>query len=257
MTYGLTPYRIFSCLSALVFAHVSFASDATGTPWEFQLTPLLVWGSTLDGDSVVGNNAGAVAIKLRDDDLDNMEAGYGLHFEAKKNEFSLFTDYQYLNSTPEVDMGSARGKIDFRNIMFEIGSAFVFSDTGSTTVESLFGFRYIDQQADINNKGDFPLPAGPDIDGSDQWWHPFMGLRLGQRLSERWSLQARSDFGYRASDNKAVNASAMIEFRFKPWGSLFAGYRYIDFDYDQGNGNSRYAFQAAQQGPLAGVNFFW
>ena len=130
------------------------------------------------------------------------------------------------------------------------------------TLESLFGIRYVDQDIDVNGTLNLPPPpAGPGpvttSNKGDDWWHPFWGLRVWQRLSDNWSFVARGDIGYAASDNKATNGSALIDYRLNSWGSVFAGYRYIDFDYDDGSGSDRYAFQAAQQGPLVGLNIRW
>lgn len=42
------------------------------------------------------------------------------------------------------------------------------------------------------------------------------------------------------------------------WGSVLAGYKYMDFDYDNGlNGNNHYAYDAKQQGPLLGLTIRW
>lgn len=261
MRNSFSRHSLVTVLLAVSLINHSAASDDVESPWEFQLAPLFIWGISIDGDATLGSDTAPLNLNFQDGALENMEAVYAVHFEAKKNEFSLFTEYQYVKLEPEVGIGPLQTEVDFKNIMLEVGATFMFSDTGSTTLESMFGFRYVDQQVDVAANINLP-PTGPgpqtrDIDGGDDWWHPFMGMRLGQRLADRWTLLARVDYGYAASDNKALNTSAMIDFRFNHWGSLFAGYRYIDFDYDDGSGADRYAFQAAQQGPLLGLNIRW
>ena len=49
----------------------------------------------------------------------------------------------------------------------------------------------------------------------------------------------------------------MFDYRFRDWGSVFFGYKYMDFDYEDGSGVNRYAYDATQQGPLAGLAFYW
>ena len=79
-------------------------------------------------------------------------------------------------------------------------------------------------------------------------------------MSDTWTFIARTDAGYGGSDNKAFNAAAMFDYRFKNWGSVFFGYRYLNYDYDYDNDNDNdndkaedtYAFDAYQSGPLAG-----
>ena len=54
------------------------------------------------------------------------------------------------------------------------------------------------------------------------------------------------------------NLNAMFDYRFKDWGSVFAGYKWMDYDYDNGeNEFDRYAYDATQQGPLVGLNIYW
>jgi len=49
----------------------------------------------------------------------------------------------------------------------------------------------------------------------------------------------------------------MFDYRFRDWGSVFLGYRWMDFDYSSGSGINHYAYDATQQGPLAGLMFYW
>lgn len=49
----------------------------------------------------------------------------------------------------------------------------------------------------------------------------------------------------------------MFDYQFKDWGSVFFGYRWLDYDYDSGGGLDHYGYDALQQGPLAGLSFYW
>lgn len=93
--------------------------------------------------------------------------------------------------------------------------------------------------------------------GGDDWWHAFLGARVFHSFNDKWSFIGRTDLGYGGSDNKAVNASFMFDYRFRDWGSAFAGYRYLQYDYDNGSSSNGYAYDAYQQGPLLGLTFYW
>lgn len=262
MPNRLKRHLLLRCWPALLFADLALASDFSQAPWEFQLAPIALSGISIDGDARISDPL-PLDLDFDDAGFENMDAAYIVHFEAKKGKLALFAEYQYAKLEPDVGIGPAETEIDFKNILFELGAGFTFSETQWTRWESLFGIRYAKQDIDVNGTLNFPPPpagSGPVTSSSnsgDDWWHPFWGLRVWQRLSDRWSLIARGDFGYAASDNKSTNGSAMIDYRFNNRGSVFAGYRYIDFDYDDGNGADRYAFQAAQQGPLVGLNIYW
>ena len=78
------------------------------------------------------------------------------------------------------------------------------------------------------------------------------------RLSERWRFQVRADMGYQDGNNKAAQAIGFFDYKFRNWGSFFAGYRYLDTEYDnKKSGPNGYAFNADQQGPILGVNFYF
>ena len=75
-------------------------------------------------------------------------------------------------------------------------------------------------------------------------------------MSDRWSFIGRVDYGAGGSDG-TWGLVGMFDYRFKNWGSVFFGYKWMDFDYSSGSGLDRYTYDATQQGPLAGLNFHW
>ena len=254
-------------LTAAVAGTSSWASAAgtsTGGEWEFQFAPLFLWGISLDGDATIGDKTAPLDIAFNDDVLDNLEAVYTFHFEARKDRLTLFAEYQYVNLTPNVVMGPVETDIDFKNTMFEAGVGYAFGNSDRTRWEVLLGVRYSDQEIDVDGTINLPPPpAGPGplpvgISGGDDWVHPFVGGKVKHSLSDRWSFIARADYGYADSDNTAANAVAMFDYRFRDWGSVFLGYRAMNYDYSNDKeGSDGYAYDAVQQGPLLGINLFW
>jgi len=82
---------------------------------------------------------------------------------------------------------------------------------------------------------------------------------MSARLAPNWTFIARADYGVGSGDtNTILNLVGMFDYRFKDWGSLFAGWKYMDYDYDNGKkGLDHYAYDASQQGPLLGLNIYW
>ena len=91
---------------------------------------------------------------------------------------------------------------------------------------------------------------------SEDWWDGFAGVRLWTHFNDTWSLVSRDDIGNGGFD-VVWNLSFILDYRFRTWGSVFVGYRWLDYDYDSGSGPGRYAYDALQQGPLAGISFHW
>ena len=98
---------------------------------------------------------------------------------------------------------------------------------------------------------------GPQlVDSTEDWLDVFGGVRLWTHFNENWTLTSRGDIGFGDSD-LVWNVSFIIDYQFKKWGSVFGGYRWMDYDYDSGSGQDRYAYNALQQGPLLGVTLHW
>ena len=50
----------------------------------------------------------------------------------------------------------------------------------------------------------------------------------------------------------------MFYYSFKDWGSVFAGYKWMEYDNENSDeGPHHDAYDSTQQGPLLGLNFYW
>lgn len=220
--------------------------------WQFSLAPLFLWGMNIDGSSQIGPVNAPLQLDFTDDILSNLSAVFTLHFEAVKNDISLFAEYQYvqLEPTTRIPNGPEVG-IDFTIQAAELGASYSVATWGNTDVEPIIGARwaYQDLETQVTN--------GPIlVDSSENWWDGFVGVRFWTHFTDVLTLISRGDIGAGGSDF-VWNLSFMLDYKFKNWGSVFAGYRWLDYDYDSGSGVNRYAYDALQQGPLAGIVFHW
>ena len=124
--------------------------------------------------------------------------------------------------------------VGFKDTIAEAGVGYWVFGTDRTDWEVIGGARYTRQKLDVSVKN------GPDLLNIDEdWWVGFFGVGSGET-------------------NRIWNLVGMFDYRFRDWGSVFAGYKYMNYDYDNGeNGFDRYAYNATQQGPLVGLNFHW
>ena len=231
--------------------------------WEFTLAPLFFWGMGISGDATTGNATAPLDIGFADI-WDNLEGIFTVHFEARKDKWTIFSEIQYADLGPEVNLklgpAEAVADIGFKNTMFELGGAYAFRETQNTRWEILGGLRYTDQDLDVDATLTFPDPdkvLNVDMKGGDNWTHAIVGTRFFGTMSDRWTFVARTDVGYGGSDNKAFNAQAMFDYRFNHWGSVFFGYKYLKYDYDNDKTTNTYAYDAYQSGPLAGLAIQW
>ena len=251
-------YSIAGTIALCLQATAVQADDSGG--WEFSVAPLYLWGKSINGTSATAGKEALLEVDFKDDALQNLDAAFAIHFEAKKDDFTLFAEYNYakLDPSSEMHLGpiQVNADIEFKDTMFELGVAYTFADSGTTQWEVLGGVRYLDQE--INVDLDAPIDALPDsIGGGDDWWHAIGGLRVTTAISENWRFVGRADGGYKDSDNTAYHLSATFDYRFRGWGSFFAGYRHLYTDYDNGkSGLDGYAVDADQTGPIVGLRFY-
>ena len=235
-------------LSGIVFAETKRTDDE----WHFTLAPLFLWGISTDGTSQIGPVTAPLDLSFTDDVLENLSAVFTVHFEAQKRDWTFFTEYQYVDLDPSVEIASvANADIDFQNQLGEVGVAYRVATFGINDLEVLGGARYTRQDLKVN------LSFGPVlVDVTETWWDGFIGLRIFTHISDNWTFIGRGDIGGGGSDF-LWNLVGMFDYQFKDWGSVFFGYRWLDYDYDSGSGLDRYAFDALQQGPLLGLSFHW
>ncbi len=215
----------------------------------------------IDGDATIGDQTAPLSLSFEDDIIENLDMVFTTHFEARKVPLALFFEYQYVSLNPTIELGPVKAEIDFRDTMIELGADYAFSETATTRWEVIGGFRYTHQDIKIHVDIDL-LPGMPGYkegsqNGGDNWWHSFLGARVEHKFAEQWMVIARGDYGYAGSDNTASNGVVMLDYRFNNWGSTFAGYKVMDYDYDHGSGTNRYAYDATQYGPLMGLNIYW
>ncbi len=243
------------CITVIVFCSVTqalAARDRNPDEWQFTLAPLFLWGMNIDGDASIGPATAPLELNFKDDVFENLGAVFTVHFEAKKNDLALFAEYQYVNLDPSSSIPNGPTiDIDFTIQAAEFGAGYRVVTWGNTDVEPIIGVRWAYQDLEATPSG------GPTlVDSGDDWWDAFAGVRLWTHFNDRWTLISRGDIGAGGSDF-VWNLSFIVDYQVKNWVSVFFGYRWMDYDYDSGSGKERYAYDALQQGPLAGLSFRW
>jgi hypothetical protein len=259
--------RIFAGLCLLTGANtLAMATETAADEWEFAVSPMFLWGVSIDGDATIGGTTAPLDLDFRDDILENVEAVFSLHADARKGKWALLTEVQYAELEPTVKISqdmppaSVKNEINFTITMIELGAGYAVVETAKSRWELIGGARYnrheLEMDVGLNPPVGPPIELDEDVD--EDWWQGFAGGRLFYSLTDTWTFIGRGDYGYGDSDNTAVNASLSFDYRFNDWGSVLVGYRYMNFDYDNGrSGDNHYAYDATQQGPLVALRIYW
>jgi hypothetical protein len=216
--------------------------------WHHRLAPLYLWGMGIDGTAGFGPVNAPLNIEFKDA-LDNLEGIFTVHYEASKANWTILTDFSYVNLGPSAQLPNGQSlNVDFKNPLFELGGAYRFDNSAW---EVLGGVRYFGMDIAIN------APSGMNLAKVEEdFYDLFVGGRVTAKLSQKWTFIGRADVG--AGDSDFVgNAGLFFDWRFGKVASLLLGYRWLTYDIETGSGPSRFKFDATLQGPVAAVAFTW
>jgi len=252
--------KVLSALAVcvtLLAASQSYAKSGSGDEWQFTLAPLFLWGVSMKGTAQVGPVTTPLNLEFQDDRLENLEAVLIWHFEARKNDLTLFMEYLNVDLVPTTAPPTGGPiNVGFKNTRVELGVAFTISRSARTDWQILSGGRLTKQNLSVNG---IPSPASSfsSFNTDERWADAFIGGRVSAGFAENWRFIGRADIGAGGSDS-VWNLVAMLDYRLTHWSSVFLGYKAIDYDYDNGRtGPDRYTYNAKQQGPLVGLNIYW
>jgi hypothetical protein len=235
---------------ALMLAGTSSVADAQSgsDEWQFQLAPLYLWAVSVDGSMTVRDRFEQDFGVDFSDAFDNLETAFTVHFEASKGRWGLLADASFLNLAGSQDTNTPGGTADVgvENLILEGAAGYSFAENWWV----IAGVRYFKLDTDIA----FQLDIAPEIRVTDSWTDLFAGLLWRPKLGERWTFSGRFDIGAGGSD-LVWNASALIDYRLGKWAAIFAGYRHLDYDYQ--NQNSGIKYDMSMSGPVVAFRFFW
>ena len=102
--------------------------------------------------------------------------------------------------------------------------------------------------------------SGPNNDRQvkvgDDWVDPVVGVLFETPISSAWEFTGAAQVGgFGVGSYSVVVLSGAFAYRFNSWSSVSLGYRYLDFDYDDGDGADRFKFDLKEHGPSIGFRF--
>jgi hypothetical protein len=255
----VVSFVIFALLCPLAYAE-------EGTPtknWEWDLTPLYLWGANMNGEVTVAEQTIPVVLDF-DQIFDRLEAVFSLHFEGLyKKEWGFLFDIMHINISDSTTLPgpfSTAVNVDFEDTLVELGAIYRFYEKGRHIFEGLGGARFTNMDTEVTITS--PIPILPSrLESKQEWWDPIVGLRYKWQISEKWKLTLRGDigigFGVGDTSDSTWNLIGLIFFH--PWKHVgfLGGYRALDVDYETGTGIQQFKYDMLMHGPVIAVNFRW
>jgi hypothetical protein len=237
---------------AVMFALIAMTNMANAqtrsSDWNHNIAVYML-GASLDGQITVGPLTADVNMSMSDV-FSNLDMGAMAAYRGEKGRWAVMADmiYMDLGTTVEGPLGFETD-VGFDQWLLELDGSYRLS----RVTELLFGVRYVGLSGDALFHG--PI-QDRRVDYDKSWVDPLVGLRFPIPLGKKWTFVGRGDIGgFGIGSEFTWHVLATVRFQVSRTVSLAAGYRLVDFDYEDGEGLSLFKFDMQEGGPGVGVIF--
>jgi hypothetical protein len=227
--------------------------------WHFNVAPY-VWMPGINGEVSVADLPPVQVDASFSDILENLDMALQGRFEARKDRFGIAADFVWMNlgaeaaQTPAADFA-----VDFRQFVAE-GVVFYRAMSGGRAdnpahLDVLAGVRYTTSRTRLGAQSSGDTEFDSDFQDLD-WVDALAGLKFRAPLGAKVSILGRADIAGLGSDF-TWNLEGDLAFLATTHWTFGAGWRYLDIDYDKGDGIERRQLQLAYSGPRVWFAYSW
>lgn len=208
--------------------------------WEFAFIPY-GWSTGINGNVTIDGTTRRVEASASDL-ADIRDTGVSFVFTARKDNWGFLLDNVWAsysdNPAPDERLQTDVWLLD-GNVSTSLG--------GSGPLELLAGFRYYNIDSSLRN-----TTSNTTISERESWVDPLIGAQFLIDLGKKWTAVLKGDVGgFNVGSDSAYNFAAGVGWRVAKPISLWAGYRYLDIDYN----NNDFALDIALSGFSLGFGF--
>jgi hypothetical protein len=239
------------CVIVAGFATVAAPASAQSDSWQVTVSPYLM-GASMSGNTAVRGRD--VRIDMSASDIfSNLEFGAMGALVARKGNWGVGGDaiWMALGSTvdrPIGEIAAISADVDMNQGAF----AFYGLRRLAAGADLTFGARVNTLQGEIEFKG----PVGLRVDQSKTWVDPLAGLILRTPTDRRVGLRVYSEIGgFGLGSDFVWQIFPTVNIALGQRASLDLGFRWLDMDYEDGEGNERFTYDMLTQGPVVGFSF--
>jgi hypothetical protein len=221
--------------------------------WQINFAPLYFWATELNGSMTARNTTIPIFLEFADA-ADSLGAAFSFHFEGGKGRWGLLSDLYFvrLSSDAEFTLPNrvVQGSFDLDNTIFELGGSYLVSESARFAVIGGLRTYLLSPKLEFTSSG---VQVEP-VDTSKTSANVFGGFTYRPRIAEKWTFSSRADIG--AGDAEVTWSGTLgFEYRFRPWGGLFFGYKALGID--TGGDDDITEYDVTHYGPAFGLNLHW
>jgi len=234
-------------------------AQESASGWEFS-GGLYMWAPAIKGESALG---GDIDISFNDI-VDNLDFTFMGMLTARKEKFSLLVDVVYMDLEDDSDYTLVRGplnqvslslnEIEMQSWVVTPAVAYTVMDTDRLLLDLVAGARYLYLKTELKLEERGPLVTRKfSPSGSNHVWDGIVGIRGDVRLNAKWSLPFHFDVGAGETD-LTWQAFVGAAYRFNKM-ELVAGYRHLEWDFDDSDTGGNIFNDLYISGPILGVRY--
>jgi hypothetical protein len=236
---------VFALLMTFALPATS-AAQPTSNEWEFTVMPYLM-GAAISGTQTIRGREADVDLSASDI-FSNLEFGAMGAFAARKGDWGFGSDAIWMALGAPAAVGPVSAEVDFDQGAF----AFYGLRRLSPAADVTFGLRV----NYLRGKLAVASPIALTVDQSQTWVDPIVGLNLRSPHDRRVFVRVYSEIGgFGLGSTFAWQIFPTVGVNLGRRSSIDFGYRWLDIDYETGEGNEQFAYDTLTQGPVIGFTF--
>lgn len=254
-----------SAPTAEALPETSTAAPMNEKLWEIKFKAY-AWITAYDGNVGTGNQVSGLDVNYCDvlHNLDLIDCMAPVNLEARYGRWGAYVDLFYVKLQDRVSGPLGSADLQSEQTILELAGFYraatwplEASGQRSVTLDILGGARYNRLEGSIG----LQLPnSAIQIQGSQDWWDPFVGPRVTWQATQKLSLFGRGDvggFGIENCSHFAWQIVAGLDYDLTKNVFLELGYRLLDTDFESGSGANHFVYDVTVSGPYLalGVKF--
>lgn len=235
----------------LAFALVLNAQAAgaqTESGWSNQGLIYLL-GPALDGTSGIGPVDTEVDLSAGDV-FDNLDSAFLGMYRGQGARWGVLVDVVYmdLKAGGSGERGLLSGEVEVEQTTAIVSATYRLS----STTQLMAGALYNDVSASVSLRG--ARDRMRKQERGEDWIDPVVGVLFETPVGGgNWSFTGAAQLGgFGVGSDLVTILTGSFSYRFNEWSSVDVGYRYLDFDYEDGDGPDRFKFDMKEHGPAIG-----
>jgi hypothetical protein len=234
-----------------LWATVVLILSGAGTPAAAQQVPSDKWEVTVAPYFMGAAMSGTTAVRGREVDIEvsssdifsNLQFGAMGLVVARKGNWGVGGDAIWMALGTTV----RNTNVDFNQGAFAVYGLRRLGSAADLTL----GMRVNTLQGQLESN-----TLGFDVSQDKTWVDPLVGLTLRSPREHRLHAQVYAEIGgFGAGSDFTWQIFPTVGVKFTDRFSLEVGYRWLDLDYETGDGNERFAYDVLTQGPVGGLAF--